>query len=164
MATRYRTHTRCRFCHVTVAEFAACSPLHFESDLRHLRLACVGNLCESNCAMPRDTSLIDRVTDLLTARRVTFATKAMFGGLCFMVDDKMCLGVLDTRLMVRLDPALEAECLRREGCKPMDFTGRPMKGYVFIHPEGHETEAQLRHWVDLALAFNPRAKSSRKRG
>lgn len=113
--------------------------------------------------MAYDSAIADRVTDLLVSRRVSFEKKAMMGGLCFMVNDKMCLGVLDTRLMVRLDPAVEAESLKRPGCKPMDFTGRPMKGYVFVHPEGHDSETQLRHWVDLAVTFNPKAKASKKR-
>lgn len=113
--------------------------------------------------MPYDTTLADRVTDLLTARRVPFDTKAMMGGLCFMVNGKMCLGILDSRLMVRLDPAVEAQALKARGCKPMDFTGRPMKGYVFVHPEGHEADLDFKHWVDLALAFNPKAKASKKR-
>ena len=113
--------------------------------------------------MAYDTALADRVTDMFTARRVPFETKAMMGGLCFMVDGKMCVGVEKDRLMVRLDPAVEAGALARPGCKPMDFTGRPMKGYVFVHPEGCETAALLRHWLDLAFEFNPRAKASKKR-
>lgn len=113
--------------------------------------------------MAYDTALADRVTDLFTARRVRFETKAMMGGLCFMVDGKMCVGVEKARLMVRLDPAVEAAALAQPGCQPMDFTGRPMKGYVFVHPEGYESESQLRHWLTLALDFNPRAKASKKR-
>lgn len=113
--------------------------------------------------MPYDPALADRVMDALTARRVTFSTKAMFGGLCVMVDEKMCLGILDTRLMVRLDPAVEAAALKKPGCKPMDFTGRPMKGYVFVDVKGCETEKQLAEWIRLALEFNPRAKASRKK-
>jgi TfoX/Sxy family transcriptional regulator of competence genes len=113
--------------------------------------------------MAYDTALADRITDLFTARRVSFETKAMMGGLCFMVNGKMCLGVEKARLMVRLDPEVEAKALAQPGCKPMDFTGRPMKGYVFVHPEGYSSEAHLRHWVDLALEFNPKAKASKKR-
>jgi TfoX/Sxy family transcriptional regulator of competence genes len=113
--------------------------------------------------MAYDSALAERVTDSLVAHRVSFETKAMMGGLCFMVNGKMCLGVDKQRLMVRLDPAGMDEALARQGCKPMDFTGRPMKGFVFVHPEGHESESQLRYWIDLALAFNPQAKASRKR-
>lgn len=113
--------------------------------------------------MAYDSALADRVTDALTARRAAFHIKSMMGGLCYMVDGKMCLGVIDSRLMARLDPAVETDALRRPGCRPMDFTGRPMKGYVFVDPEGHDSEADLGHWVDLALDFNPRAKASKKR-
>ena len=113
--------------------------------------------------MAYDTALADRVSDQFAARRVAFETKAMMGGVCFMLDGKMCVGVEKQRLMVRLDPAVEAEALKLAGCKPMDFTGRPMKGFVFVHPEGYQTESQLRHWLDLALQFNPMARASKKR-
>lgn len=113
--------------------------------------------------MAYELSLAERVSDALTARRVSFESKAMMGGLCFMVNQKMCLGVTGERLMVRLDPAVEEDSLSRPGCKPMDFTGRPMKGYVFVYPEGWETEADLTHWIGLALDFNPKAKASQKR-
>ena len=73
-------------------------------------------------AMPYDTALADRVTRVFTARRVPFETKAMMGGLCFMVDGKMCVGVEKDRLMVRLDPAVEAAALARPGCQPMELT------------------------------------------
>ena len=57
---------------------------------------------------------------------------------------------------------LEATGMKRPGCKPMDFTGRPMKGYVFVDPAGTDTEAALREWLQLALDFNSKAKSSKK--
>lgn len=113
--------------------------------------------------MAHDSRLAERVNDALADRRVSFEEKAMLGGLCFMVNDKMCLGVSDNRLMVRLDPAVESDALQHPRCHPMDFTGRPMKGYVFVHAEGHNSEAQLRHWIGLAPAFNPKAKSSKNR-
>ncbi|MES2465869.1 MAG: TfoX/Sxy family protein [Verrucomicrobiota bacterium] len=113
--------------------------------------------------MAYDPSIADRVTDLLTVRRVAFHPKAMFGGLCFMVNDKMCLGVMKAELMVRLDPAVHEAALQQPGCSPMEFTGRSMKGFVFVQAAHLDSEAQLRHWVDLALEFNPRATISRKR-
>jgi len=113
--------------------------------------------------MPKDPTLTDRLTDALTARRAPFYIKAMFGGHCFMVNDKMCLGAREGRLMVRLDPADETAALKRKGCRPMDFTGRPMKGFVWVDEIGYAEEARLKHWLDLALAFNPKAKASRKK-
>lgn len=80
-----------------------------------------------------------------------------------MVDDKMCVGVVKNNLMARLDPDIYEDVLKREGARPMDFTGRPMKGYVFVEPEGVDMEADLESWVDLCLDFNPRAKSSKKK-
>lgn len=85
----------------------------------------------------------------------------MMGGLCFMVDGKMCLGVESNRLMVRLDPAVYQSALRRVGCAPMDFTGRPMKGFVWVSPNAVGTESGLDEWATLALEFNPRAKASK---
>jgi TfoX/Sxy family transcriptional regulator of competence genes len=113
--------------------------------------------------MAYDTSLADRITDVFTARRVDFFTKRMFGGLCFMVHDKMCVGLTNKLLMVRLDPAIEAEALKRKGCRPMDFTGRPMKGYVFVEAEGTETDVELAAWLTMALEFNPKAKASKSK-
>lgn len=113
--------------------------------------------------MPYDQSLADRVSCALIAKGIAFESKPMMGGLCFMVDGKMCVGVTGERLMARIDPAAEADALTRPGCRPMDFTGRPMKGFVFIDPAGTRTAAQLRTWLALALNFNPRAKPSKKR-
>ncbi len=113
--------------------------------------------------MAYDSALADRVTDFLTARRVAFEIKAMMGGLCFMVDGKMCVCVKNDRLMARLDPAVAEEALSRRGCQPMEHARRRMNGFVWIEPEGHEAEAQFRSWMNLALDFNPRAKASQKR-
>ena len=85
----------------------------------------------------------------------------MMGGLCFMVDGKMCVGVEKYRLMARIDPAAYESVLGKKGCVPMDFTGRPMRGFVFVNPEGLTTNAGLEAWLNLALEFNPKAKSSK---
>ena len=53
--------------------------------------------------------------------------------------------------------------MERTGCHPMDFTGRPMKGYVFVTPEGYDSVDDLEYWINLILAFNPFAKQSKKR-
>lgn len=89
--------------------------------------------------------------------------KKMMGGLTFMVNGKMCVGILKDDLMVRLDPAVYDAVLKRKGCRPMDFTGKPMKGFVFVSPKGTSNKKDLSYWVDLALAFNKKAKASKKR-
>jgi len=85
------------------------------------------------------------------------------GGLAFMVDEKMCVGVVGENLMARIDPEAVNEALTKKGCKPMDFTGRPMKGFVFVEPEGIDLDEDLDYWIELALEFNPRAKASKKK-
>ncbi len=89
--------------------------------------------------------------------------KKMMGGLTFMVNGKMCVGVLKDDLMVRLDPAIHDATLKRKGCRPMDFTGRPMKGFVFVSPKGTDNKKDLHYWIDLALDFNKKAKASKKK-
>ena len=64
----------------------------------------------------------------------------MMGGLCYLVNDKMCVGVDKERLMVRLDPDYYVSALKRKGSRPIDFTGRPLKGYVFVDPVLPQTE------------------------
>lgn len=80
-----------------------------------------------------------------------------------MVNDKMCVGVLGDDVMLRIDPESYEQALQRKGCREMDFTGRSMKGFVFVSPEGIKGKKNLHYWVALALAFNKTAKVSRKR-
>jgi TfoX/Sxy family transcriptional regulator of competence genes len=113
--------------------------------------------------MPFDEDLADRVRRSFTRRVVHFDEKRMMGGLCFMVDGKMCVGISGDRLMVRLDPE-DYECaLARAGCTPMEITGRPMRGFVFVTPDGTTAQADFESWIDEALEFNPRAKASKPR-
>lgn len=77
----------------------------------------------------------------------------MFGGLCFMVGGHMAVGVTGNDLMVRLAPHDAEAALTRKGVRPMDFTGRPMKGFVFILPEGVKTDRMLGRWVDEGVTF-----------
>lgn len=107
--------------------------------------------------------LADRIRQLFHEKQTAFEEKKMMGGLCFLVDDKMCVGVHEERLMARLDPEIYEDALKRKGCREMDFTGRPMKGYVFVDSEGTDTDTELDSWVQLCLDFNPKAKSSKKK-
>jgi TfoX/Sxy family transcriptional regulator of competence genes len=112
--------------------------------------------------MAYNEKLAERIRDYLSARRLPTEEKRMMGGLCFMVRDKMCVGVDKDRMMVRIDPTTMAEALARRGCTPMDFTGRPLKSFVFVSRDGWESAADFNTWLALALEFNPRAKSSKK--
>lgn len=105
--------------------------------------------------------LADRIRRILHERKTATVEKKMMGGICFMVNDKMCMGVVKDRLMARVGPDNYAQALKRKGCREMDFTGRPMNGYVFVDGEGTDFDTDLKFWVDLCLAFNPQAKSSK---
>ncbi|MCB0531374.1 MAG: TfoX/Sxy family protein [Lewinellaceae bacterium] len=107
--------------------------------------------------------LADRIRRIFQEKQTAFEEKKMMGGLCFLVDDKMCIGVHEERLMARIDPEIYVDALSRKGCREMDFTGRTMKGFVFVDPEGTDTETELDGWVQLCLDFNPKAKSSKKK-
>jgi len=87
----------------------------------------------------------------------------MFGGLCFMVNDKMCVGVEQQRLMVRLDPAKYEEAMKKDGCKPMDFTGKVMKGFVFVDIDALNTKMKLEYWIKIALDYNKIAEATKKK-
>jgi TfoX/Sxy family transcriptional regulator of competence genes len=113
--------------------------------------------------MAYDNYLYERVANTLRNRSILFDENKMFGGVAFMVNQKMCVGVMGETLMARIDPAMYEESLKRKGCHPMEFTGRPMKGYVTVTPEGMDLDEDLEHWIGLALEFNPRAKSSKKK-
>lgn len=107
--------------------------------------------------------LADSIRQIFKEKQTAFEEKKMMGGLCFLVDDKMCAGVHEERLMARIGPEVYAKALARKGCREMDFTGRSMKGYVFVDPEGTDSDTELETWVQWCLDFNPIAKSSKKK-
>ena len=113
--------------------------------------------------MAYDEFLADRIREALQSRKISFEERKMMGGLCYMVDDKMCVGVVKDKLMARIDPEIYKEALSKPGCREMDFTGRPMKGFVFVEPLGIDMDEDLDYWVELCLDYNPRAHSSKKK-
>lgn len=113
--------------------------------------------------MAYDESLEQRIRKFLDGKRVKHEAKRMMGGLCFMVDGKMCVGVEKNRLMARIGPDAYDDALTRKGCLPMDFTGRPMRGFVFVEVAGLKSEQDLAFWMELALAYNLTAKKSAKK-
>lgn len=119
-------------------------------------------LCGQIISMAYNEELANMTRELISLTHKKVEEKAMFGGLCFMVNDKMCVGVEKDRLMVRLDPAGYDEVIEKEGCKPMDFTGRVMKGFVFVDADVLTTKKKLNYWIQLALEYNKIAKASKK--
>ena len=89
--------------------------------------------------------------------------KAMMGGLVFMYNDKMCVGIMKNDLMCRIDPTEQENALEQQGCELMQLGGKQMNGYVVIDETGIRTAQQFDHWINLALQFNPKAKVSKKK-
>ncbi len=106
--------------------------------------------------------LADRIAQFFNEKSVSFYEKKMFGGICFMVDEKMCVGVMRDEIMARINPNMYEGSLLKEGCKEMNFTGRAMKGYVFLTVDAYDLDSDLQYWLQLALDFNPIAKASKK--
>jgi TfoX/Sxy family transcriptional regulator of competence genes len=102
--------------------------------------------------MPYDVKLAERVRkELRSVDRVTEIK--MFGGLCFTIAGNMCCGVLNDDLVIRLDHETAAQALGEPHVRPMDFTGRPSRGVVYVAPGGYRTPAGLRRWVKRSVAF-----------
>ena len=112
--------------------------------------------------MAYDEKLSDRIREAL-ADLPKVEEKLMFGGACYMVNGKMCVGVVKGEMMCRIDPDLYEETLRKRGCCEMVFSGKPMKGFVFVSDEGMKTKKEFDYWIGLCLAINERAKASKKK-
>lgn len=106
--------------------------------------------------------LVNRIRELLM-HQPNVIEKNMFGGVCFMVNEKMCIGIVKDELMCRIDPTLDEIVLEKRGCRPMDFTGKKMKGYVYVSEEGLQTMEDYNYWLNLCLDFNPKAIASKKK-
>ena len=122
--------------------------------------------------MGYDEKLAARIRSLFVNRR-DIAERRMFGGLTFLCSGRMCCGIVGDDLMVRVGPNRYEESLGKPHVRPMDFTGRPMTGYVYVAPAGRRTEPSLRAWVTLASRFvatlpaaraRPRRTKTPKRG
>jgi hypothetical protein len=115
--------------------------------------------------MAYDEKLADRVRALLKGKRGLREIR-MFGGLCFMVNDQMCCGVARDDLMVRVLPERYEILLEKPHARVMDFTGRPLSGFVFVGPGGYRSEPGLKYWVEEALsrASAPPGKHGGRRG
>lgn len=112
--------------------------------------------------MAYNENLAQRIREAL-APQSHVEEKKMMGGLTFMVNGKMCVGIVQDDLMARIDPEIYETALTKKGCREMDFTGKPMRGFVFISPEGTNRKTDLGYWIGLALDFNNRANASKKR-
>lgn len=111
--------------------------------------------------MPYDEILAARVRREL-AERDDVTERQMFGGLAFMVGGHMCCGVIGYDLVLRLGAEAADAALDEPHTRPMDFTGRPMNGYIYVSANGASTEGALRGWIDLALSFTTELPPKRR--
>lgn len=115
--------------------------------------------------MAFDENLAARIRKLLPSDR-QFSEKKMFGGLAFLLDGKMCCGVLNDQLVARIGPEQSKLALNKPHVSPMDFTGRPLKGYIYVASQGLKSATALRAWLHQAVSFTLTIKqktSSRSR-
>lgn len=108
--------------------------------------------------MAYDENLAYRISSILHHKHIHFHEKKMMGGLTFLINEKMCVGIVKNDLMARIGKEKYESALKKQGCKPMDFTGRPMKGYVFLEPLAIDLDSELEYWIDLSLEFNKTLK------
>ena len=112
--------------------------------------------------MAINEKLTNRVRELL-ADVDKVDEKKMFSGLAFMVDEKLCIAVRNDNIMLRINPEIHNELVEKQGCSPMIMKGKDLDGYVVVDEAFLDTKKQLSYWVKLALDYNPKAKSSKKK-
>ena len=102
--------------------------------------------------MPYDPALAERVRALLKRRR-GISERKMFGGIAFLLRGNMLCGVSERNLVVRVGRDAYERSLTRPHARPMDLTGRPLRGLVYVEPQGVRTEGALRSWIERGLDF-----------
>ena len=118
--------------------------------------------------MAYDELTAQRIREILLAKGADFYEKKMFSGICFMVDDKLCCGTHvnkdsgESVMLCRIGEARYVELIERDDCVPMNFTGRTMKGYVYVTEQGIRDARALEFWLQCCLDFNPEAQRSKR--
>jgi TfoX/Sxy family transcriptional regulator of competence genes len=102
--------------------------------------------------MAYSQSLAARIRQALAGTR-GIEEKKMFGGVGFLLDGNMLVGVWKDSLIARLGPDAGKEALAEEHVRPFDITGKPMKGWAMVEPDGIESDGQLTAWIERATAF-----------
>ncbi|WP_312324424.1 TfoX/Sxy family protein [Soonwooa sp.] len=112
--------------------------------------------------MAYNIELADRIREYLAKiPNLNIAEKKMFGGLAFLVDDKMCVNVSGENLMLRYNPDLEEQVSRKVGFLPMIMKGKQMDGFCYVEPEGFRKAKDFNYWMKISLDFNKIAAKSK---
>ena len=112
--------------------------------------------------MAFDEKLRDRLREALS-HLVNVTEKYMFGGMCYMVNGKMCIGVMGDEMMCRIGDENYESASEKPGCQAMTMGGKQMKGYLLVSEGGIKTNKEFQYWIDLCLDFNPKAKAAKKK-
>ncbi|REJ80208.1 MAG: RNA methyltransferase [Bacteroidetes bacterium] len=112
--------------------------------------------------MAYDEVLAERVRKIMKRKRGV-EEKSMMGGLTFMLNNKMCCGVAGDDLMVRVVEDKYELSLAKPHCREMDFTGRPLKGFLFVSSKGLSKDEKLREWIELGVEFVKKSPAKAKK-
>ena len=112
--------------------------------------------------MPYNEATAAKIRNALAGTK-NLVEKKMFGGIAFMVNDKMCMGVDKEDIMLRCDPEMMDELLKKKGARPFDLTGKPMKGWLLVSPEGTKSKKDFDFWVQVAVEANKKAAKPAKK-
>ena len=112
--------------------------------------------------MPYSEKLAGRITKLLKPQKGV-VEKKMFGGICYMLKDKMMAGIAKNELMIRCLPDKYESMLKKHHAREMDFTGKPLKGFLYIDDLGIKTEKQLQYWLDVGIEYALKSPPKKKK-
>jgi len=102
--------------------------------------------------MASSEQLANKTRNLIAKRR-GFTEKKMFGGMAFMLNGNMCFGTIKDDLVVRVGPERYGDALARPHARPIDFTGRPIKGFIYVDSKGWSNDATLKWWLDMGIDY-----------
>jgi TfoX/Sxy family transcriptional regulator of competence genes len=112
--------------------------------------------------MSYNEKIADKIREALSGTKY-LVEKKMFGGIAFMVNDKMCVGVDKDDIMLRCEPEMTDELLSKKGSRPFDLTGKPMKGWLLVGPEGTTNKKDFDWWIKYAVEANKKLVAGKKR-
>jgi TfoX/Sxy family transcriptional regulator of competence genes len=112
--------------------------------------------------MPFNEKIADRIRTAL-AETKNVVEKKMFGGIAFMISDKMCVGVDKDAIMLRCEPEMTAELLSKKGARHFDLTGKPMKGWLLVDEEGTKSKKDFDFWIHTAIEANKKTTKTKKK-
>ena len=105
---------------------------------------------------------LDNIRQFLSKKKIAWEEKKMFGGICFMIDNKMCFGTTKGQFLVRVSPDEFDSLLENSNAEPMKHGSKIMKGYLFIDPQDCCTNDRLEFWIEKCLKYNSKIASSKK--